>query len=692
MPDIVKVSYSQTGKSIETNSLGMREMQRRAFEYRGSRRLLIKAPPASGKSRALMFIALDKLLHQGVRKVVIAVPESAIGASFAARKLTESGFFADWAPDVDLTSEEDNRRAGERADQRASERVGENDGGKIQQFVDFMNSDKKILVCTHATFRFAVEKLETEVFKNCLVAIDEFHHASADTDDNRLGSIVRDLLKLPEVHLIAMTGSYFRGDRTPVLLPEDEEQFEKCTYTYYEQLNGYRYLKTLGIGYRFFRGSWLDALAQVLDTTRKTILHIPNVNSRDSTKDKNNEVGRVLDFIGEVVDEVVPRSNVFRVRRKDDGKIIIVADLVDDDLSRRRKTVEYLRKIRSVDEMDLIIALGMAKEGFDWPYCEHTLTVGYRGSLTEVVQIIGRCARDSENKTHAQFTNLILEPDADREETTEAVNNMLKAITCSLLMEQVLAPNFKFLSRMENVATKPQPGEIRIRGFKEPSTQRVREIVESDLNDLKAKILQDPDVQRSIVANVDPAKVNRELIPRVIREQYPDLDGDGVEEVRQYVVADSFVKNGYIQESVSESVQGGKPGSDWESDSGNDSERRSARENGDFRFIHAAGKFVDIDELSIDLIDSIHPFQKAWEILSKTMDKRTFRLIRDYLDGMRSKMSVDDALKLVESIRAFVKEKGREPEFRSEDSYERRLGEALLVIRGENRKREQRGK
>ena len=28
------------------------------------------------------------------------------------------------------------------------------------------------------------------------------------------------------------------------------------------------------------------------------------------------------------------------------------------------------------------------KRRFDWPYCEHALTVGYRSSLTEIIQII----------------------------------------------------------------------------------------------------------------------------------------------------------------------------------------------------------------------------------------------------------------------------------------------------------------
>ncbi len=138
-----------------------------------------------------------------------------------------------------------------------------------------------------------------------------------------------------------------------------------------------------------------------------------------------------------------PETGVIQVRRND-GRAIKVADLVNDDPAERPRIVDYLRTMEELEDIDLIIALGMAKEGFDWPYCEHALTVGYRGSLTEIIQIIGRCTRDSPNKTHSQFTNLIAQPDAGDEEVKVAVNNMLKAITASLLMEQVLAPNFKF--------------------------------------------------------------------------------------------------------------------------------------------------------------------------------------------------------------------------------------------------------
>ena len=395
MPDVVSVEYQQTGNSTSTNSYGMREMQERAFEYRDSQYILLKSPPASGKSRALMFLGLDKLINQGLKKVIVAVPERSIGGSFAQTDLKKFGFFANWAPKniYNLcTPGSDGSKS------------------KVQAFHKFMDNDEQILICTHATLRFACEGLDESKFNNTLLAIDEFHHVSV-SGDNRLGELLKGIMDKSSVHIIAMTGSYFRGDSVPILLPEDEKKFTKVTYNYYEQLNGYNYLKTLGIGYHFYQGKYTDAIMEVLDTDKKTILHIPSVNSGESTKDKHSEVDFVLDAIGDVVMQDT-ETGVIHVKRHADGKLIKVADLVDDTQKERDKIQAYLRAITQPDDIDLIIALGMAKEGFDWPFCEHALTVGYRGSLTEIIQIIGRATRDSSNKTHAQFTNLIAQPQA----------------------------------------------------------------------------------------------------------------------------------------------------------------------------------------------------------------------------------------------------------------------------------------
>ncbi|NLW33395.1 MAG: DEAD/DEAH box helicase family protein, partial [Fibrobacter sp.] len=220
MPDIVHVTYGQTGESTKINTMGMRDMQARAFEARDAQYLLIKAPPASGKSRALMFLALDKLKNQGIEKVIVAVPERSIGSSFSKTELKKHGFFADWLPN-DIYN--------------LCTPGSETGTSKIQAFHDFMASNEQILICTHATFRFATEGLDETLFNKTLIAIDEFHHVSADIN-NRLGEMLCLIMEKSTAHIIAMTGSYFRGDSVPVLKPEDERKFTKVTYNYYEQL------------------------------------------------------------------------------------------------------------------------------------------------------------------------------------------------------------------------------------------------------------------------------------------------------------------------------------------------------------------------------------------------------------------------------------------------------------------------
>jgi superfamily II DNA or RNA helicase len=637
MPDIVHVTYSQSGQSSKNNAYGMREMQEKAYQARDAQYLLLKAPPASGKSRALMFIALDKLVHQGLKKVIVAVPEKSIGGSFQSTNLKDTGFFANWEPNDEYnlcTPGMDGSKS------------------KVQAFKNFLDNGEKILICTHATLRFAFEELEESKFNNILLAIDEFHHVSADVD-SKLGELLRSIMQKSNAHIVAMTGSYFRGDSVPVLKPEDEARFTKVTYNYYEQLNGYKYLKSLGIGYHFYSGKYTTAILDILDTDKKTILHIPNVNSGESTKDKHQEVDTILDAIGDII-KVDSETGIIHIKRKMDGKLLKVADLVNDNPKDREKVVAYLRDIKSVDDMDLIIALGMAKEGFDWPYCEHALTIGYRGSLTEIIQIIGRCTRDSENKSHAQFTNLIAQPDAADDLVRISVNNMLKAITASLLMEQVLAPNFKFKTKI-NDADKAEPGEIKIRGFKTPSSKRVKDIVESDLNDLKAAILQDDRMQKTMAGSIDPEVINKVLIPKIIQVKYPELTDEEVEEVRQYVVVDSVVKSGEVKEV------------------------------GDKRFIRMAGQFVNIDDLDIDLIDRINPFQKAFEILSKDVTTKVLRVIQDVIAATRIQMTLEESLILWPKINDFVKTHKREPKLNSSDPLEIRMAEAIIYLKEQKR-------
>jgi hypothetical protein len=430
----VSITTARTGASSKANALGMRAMQERAYAKRGEQYVLIKSPPASGKSRALMFIALDKLNNQGLRQAIVVVPERSIGGSFADEPLSQCGFYWDWrvAPQWNLCN----------APGVDDAKVAKS---KVKAVGEFLASADKALVCTHATFRFAVEELGIEAFDNRLIGIDEFHHVSSNPD-NKLGSQLGAFIARDKVHIVAMTGSYFRGDSEAVLAPADEARFETVTYTYYEQLNGYNWLKSLDIGYFFYTRRYFDAVAKVLDPVLKTIVHIPNVNARESLKDKEREVNEIMHSLGEWKG-IDPTTGFHQIRTKE-GRTLKVADLVDDsDLAVRSRVLAALKdpaQKNNRDHVDIIIALGMAKEGFDWIWCEHALTIGYRSSLTEIVQIIGRATRDAKGKERARFTNLIARPEAEQAAVAEAVNDMLKAISASLLMEQVLAPRYGF--------------------------------------------------------------------------------------------------------------------------------------------------------------------------------------------------------------------------------------------------------
>ncbi len=665
----VSVTYARNGSSTQENAFGMRAMQERAYEKRGEQYLLIKSPPASGKSRALMFIALDKLQHQGLKQAIIVVPEKSIGSSFADEPLSKHGFWWDWtvAPKWNLCNA-----------------PGDDNGGKVGSVRAFLDSGDTILVCTHATFRFAVEKFGVEAFDDRLIAVDEFHHVSSNPE-NKLGAQLGAFIGRDKVHIVAMTGSYFRGDAEAVLAPGDEAKFDTVTYTYYEQLNGYKYLKSLDIGYFFYSGSYVDDILKVLDPAEKTIIHIPNVNSRESTKDKHREVEHIIDALGEW--RGADPATGFRLVKTTDGRVLKIADLVADEAAKRDKVSAALKdpaqkNIR--DHVDIIIALGMAKEGFDWIWCEHALTVGYRASLTEIVQIIGRATRDAKGKTRARFTNLIAEPDASEEAVTEAVNDTLKAIAASLLMEQVLAPRFEFKPKNPtntategfdygeggfdpkkcNVGFNEESGkfQIEIKGLAEPKSKEAERICREDLNEVITSFVQDKTaIERGLFdEELVPQDLTLTRMGKIIKDKYPQLDEEDQEAVRQHAIA---ALN--ITQQAKKLITGGP-----------DSEPTA-----NTALIDGVRKFaMDVRELDIDLIDRINPFGEAYAILAKTMSEDSLKQVAAIISAKRVNLTPEEARDLAKRALKFKQERGRLPSLTSPDAWEKRMAEGVAFL------------
>ncbi len=377
-----------------------------------------------------------------------------------------------------------------------------------------------MLVCTHATFRFAVDKFGVAAFDDRLIAVDEFHHVSANPD-NKLGDHVRQFMARDKTHIVAMTGSYFPRRCGSGAAPGRRVQIR---HRYLYLLRATQRLpipqatrhRLLLLRWQLHRRHHAGAEPQREDDLAHSQRQLP----REHARTRSREVEHIIDELGEW-QGIDPKTG-FQLVKIADGTLLKIADLVDDDPTKRDKVATALKdsaQKNNRDYVDIIIALGMAKEGFDWIWCEHALTVGYRSSLTEIVQIIGRATRDAPGKTRARFTNLIAEPDASESAVTEAVNDTLKAIAASLLMEQVLAPRFEFKPKypnnqatpgfdygeegykpeQSNVGFNPENGliQIEIKGLAEPKSPEAERICREDLTELVTAFVQDKPSDRA---------------------------------------------------------------------------------------------------------------------------------------------------------------------------------------------------
>jgi hypothetical protein len=685
----ITLKYASTGASKATNSLGMREMQAQVWDKRDAQHLMVKSPPASGKSRAAMFVGLEKLRTNAVDRVVIAVPERSIGASFRDTALVKDGFHSDWTLDLDLCT------------------VGSETGRKVDELVAFLRGEGagRTVLCTHSTLRSAYAKTDdVSLFDRALVCVDELHHASSD-ENSRLGNLLRGLIdQAGEVgrdaaHILAMTGSYFRGDGTAVLHPQDEARFEKSIYTYYQQLNGYEYLKTLHVNFRFYQGKYLDAIGEALDPSLKTIVHIPHVGSAEgSGVNKMFAVDAIVDTIGDRLG-TNPKTSIDQatgfVHLTAGGRTLKVANLVDDSAD-RDKVLASLRAVKDRDDVDIIIALGMAKEGFDWVWCEHVLTVGYRGSLTEVVQIIGRATRDAPGKTEALFTNLVSAPFAKDEAVSRAVNDMLKAISVSLLMEQVMAPVFKFRTHKgadefdgsRGDKPKPEPvtnaGEIEIVGMPEIDEKAV-EAIETDFNDLFADVQND---SRTLTVMINPDDHHTDVmydlvVTDVIKRRYPGFSAEQVQDavglfgVRAGLGREVAKDPSIIQTlGMSEEEQALFAGPEVTK-----GEHATNGPNAGDRFVQQARRFINVRDLQVDLLGGRRDFDDAYELLSKELSEELLARLHGEVRALKVSMTQEEAEKLYPRIKEFIQREGREPNLNSPNGREVRLGEALAFLR-----------
>jgi hypothetical protein len=211
-----------------------------------------------------------------------------------------------------------------------------------------------------------------------------------------------------------------------------------------------------------------------------------------------------------------------------------------------------------------------------------------------------------------------------------------------------------------------------VEGLKPLSSEKTKLIVQEQLDDLKAAILQDDMVVRAISGSTTAETITQNLIPKVIRERYPDLSEEEVEEVRQRVLLDTMIKGNDIVDDKGEPVNMGRTASDNE-----------LQESEGNRLIKIANRFINIDKLSINLIDHINPFQRAYEVLSKSVDAPTLKIIQDTIAEQKFDLTLEQAISIFKGpLKKWVSEHdGQTPDSNHPDPKVREMAAALQMIK-----------
>ncbi len=423
----------------------LRDWQVKAFDQlKNASCMILNAPMGSGKSWMMCLLSAYKMQQDQQIRTVIAVPQTIIASGFAEAKLRmPNGEKIFWKPVHNLCHEQSK--------------------GTVDYIVKWLAAPPGVffdrtLICTHATLVAAYKNLKENnglhLLRNLLLWIDEAHHVKNMIKDelqdevisNGLGDLTRFLLSADgkNIQLGLTTASFFRGDRQSLLTEDMLTRFERFNLPYDEYLESMHYLKSFSFDFLISGQDYTPAI-EVLAKCRKAkdIIYVPHPNAIASTGDKYKEVETIITkYHGLHGGERIDTNDGLTVLKREDGELRIL-NLVCE--SRRNEKKNFLSGplIKNErDALDVIIALGMFKEGANWIWADRSIIVGPRSSLVDVIQMVGRLFRDAPGKGHVEVIQLL--PFAldqqNPEEVRENLNNYLKAIYASLILEDVLNP------------------------------------------------------------------------------------------------------------------------------------------------------------------------------------------------------------------------------------------------------------
>jgi len=446
--DVRKPAFSFGWNPVETSStitkdnyLRLREWQEECFnELKSASHWLQNCPMGSGKSFEIQCLIAYELKKNKDFTAIIAVPQTIIASAF--QKLVNiefpNGRRFDWFSNHDLCCE-------------SSE-------SSIQHLCGFLENPKsktfwqdRVAICSHATLVRAF-KQSPELFQNVRIVIDEAHHIKhgeiigLDVEmSNGIGSVAAHALVNPDLNIkIGLaTATFFRGDMNSIVPLKYLPEFKKFLLPYDKYLATCKYIKGFKFDFLLYQENYEETIRELFsEDIGKTIVYIPYVNSRYSLGSKNYDVEAIFRAISGEENCLIKDFDqpVMRVKRGDGW--VRVVNLVDEKLRDEKKIVIEQDHESDQSQIDVIITLGMFKEGANWRWADREIIIGQRNSLTEIIQIVGRLLRDAPQKEYVRTFQLLKFSfdQLNRVALREDLNDFLKAIIASMALEQIMNP------------------------------------------------------------------------------------------------------------------------------------------------------------------------------------------------------------------------------------------------------------
>lgn len=344
--------------------------------------------------------------------------------------------------------------------------------GKIKEAIKFLRDPvgsllhSRTLLVTHATLSQVYIKLkeqeERHLLSNAFIVIDECHHLFVDSGDNSnlLGDMVSYIFDNEDLnsHVCGLTATFFRGDKRRIISDKLSDIYENAFYElpFDEYFKYFKHLKNFSYDFGIFSASegYEDCVSNAIKKhgLSNTLVFLPSrTQGKDSVYSKTKKEKNINEVLKGIVSSFgwKGRLNKRKCKTSEDKfidgyfeiqvsekKWIKVLDAVLDENGYRKDVKKLLKNINNgKDNVDVIIALGMCKEGFDWVSCDRIILIGNTKSLVSLVQINGRMIRDFNGKEQSIMTWLLpTDSGIEDKDISKDLNEVFMSLNMALLM------------------------------------------------------------------------------------------------------------------------------------------------------------------------------------------------------------------------------------------------------------------